>query len=372
MRSRPALVLIACLGAALAALDRAVSAECPRYETRAPVASLMRGFNLTAWLDGETTRRASEQDLKALRALGFTHVRLPVNGELFMPGFSHGRSAAAAAELDRALDALAKAGFAVSVDMHPGGDFGRLFAASPDLAMAELEAAWRLVIERTRGRSPSGLLYEVLNEPPADPADWARRLPELLAFMRRLAPAHTLVAEPGGPQRFDALPGVTASGDANVVYAVHFYDPMYFTHQGLTWDPASPLRLLSGVPFPAHRGDKRVERIRADLRDAGEGELATAIGESLERPWTPAAIDADMAAVEAWSEKNHRFVLVNEFGALRFQSKPADRAEWLKAVRAAAERHCLGWTHWEYRDGFGFINPDGKPDAATLKALLGP
>jgi endoglucanase len=332
----------------------------------------MRGFNLTGWLDGETTRRASDKELKALRALGFTHVRLPVKGELFMPRFSGGRSAAAGAEFDRALDALGKAGFVVILDMHPGADFAHLFATSPDLAMAELEAAWKSVIARARGRSPSGLAYEALNEPPTDPADWARRLPELIAFLRRLAPLNTLVAEPGGPQRFDALADLTATDDPNVVYAVHFYDPMYFTHQGLTWDPGNPLRLLSGVPFPARRGDARIQRIREKLRDSGEGELARAIDDSLERPWTAEAIDADMAAVEAWSEKNHRFVLVDEFGALRFQAPPADRAQWLRAVRVAAERHCLGWTHWEYRDGFGFINPDGAPDAATVKALLGP
>jgi endoglucanase len=356
----------------LGAPARAAAPQCEPFETSASLASLQRGFNLTGWLDSETPRRVSSGLLAALRKLGFTHVRLPFNGEFFMPAFRRGREGPAMVELDRALDALAAAGFVVSLDMHPGAEFGHLLADSPEAGMIELKAAWSDVIEHTRRRSPKSLLYEVLNEPALDPAAWKPRLADMLAFMRALAPRHTLVAEPGGPQRIDALEDMTASDDPNVVYAVHFYDPMYFTHQGLDWDPGNPLERLADVPFPATKGDERIRRLFEAMRRKGQDREVAAIDDALSRPWTAEEIDKEFAKAEAWSHKNRRAVNVNEFGVLRYKAAPGDRAVWLNAVRTAAERHCVGWTHWEYRDAFGFINPaDGKPDALTIKSLLG-
>jgi len=43
-------------------------------------------------------------------------------------------------------------------------------------------------------------------------------------------------------------------------------------------------------------------------------------------------------------------------------------------VRRAAERACIGWTHWDYADAFGFVRRVGDkeiPDQAVVRALLG-
>jgi endoglucanase len=72
-------------------------------------------------------------------------------------------------------------------------------------------------------------------------------------------------------------------------------------------------------------------------------------------PWTPQRIEAAFAGVAQWALRHRRPVIVNEFGALSFEASPAARAEWIHAVRSAAERFCFGWTHWDYADGFGFV-----------------
>src|SRR5438445_7899555 len=98
----------------------------------ARLAAITRGFNLSGWLDGVTPRHPDDGALAALRQRGFTHIRLPVNGDHLMEALS-GRAQVAERlrELDDAIDRLLDLGFAVSLDLHPGGNFNRLHRADP-------------------------------------------------------------------------------------------------------------------------------------------------------------------------------------------------------------------------------------------------
>ena len=162
--------------------------------------------------------------------------------------------------------------------------------------------------------------------------------------------------------------------DLNVVYAVHFYDPLVFTHQGLDWAGDDPLRHLDGVPFPAKITDPAVARMIKRLQTEGHAESAIRLKAALELPWTEPRIDQEFAGAAAWASRHRRPVILNEFGVLQGKAGGMDRLRWLGAVRAAAERHCVGWAHWEYADGFGFVQRvDGRevPDPAVVDALLG-
>jgi endoglucanase len=93
----------------------------------------------------------------------------------------------------------------------------------------------------------------------------------------------------------------------------------------------------------------------------------------LREPWTENRIDAEIARAASWSERQRRPVIINEFGVLGWKAAAADRARWLRTVRRSAERRCIGWTHWDYADGFGFIRRIGErevPDQAIVRALL--
>lgn len=43
----------------------------------------------------------------------------------------------------------------------------------------------------------------------------------------------------------------------------------------------------------------------------------------------------------------------NEFGVYRAYTPAPDRLRWLADVRAALERHRIGWTMWDYAGDFG-------------------
>ncbi|HLJ70870.1 MAG TPA: cellulase family glycosylhydrolase [Roseiarcus sp.] len=361
--------------AALAAFAAALLA--PR-ESAAAVAEdrvkrLARGFNLPDQAPLAPGKRPDRATLAWLRRRGMSHVRLPFLGEAAMARFAErDRIKTALDDLDRALDLLLDLDFAVSVDMHPGGDFQRLHRAEPDVAYDALAEAWRIIAARIARRPPERVFAELLNEPNVDDAIWREQAARLAAALRADLPATTLIAGPAPYQRVEALAAWRPLDDGNVVYAFHYYDPMLFTHQGMTWDPSDPLSRLAGVPYPARRGDPSIARLVETLKERGDTLLVDAFDRALARPWTKETIEAQFAPLAAWSRAHSAPVILNEFGVLRFKAPRAARLEWLRDVREAAEASGFGWAHWDYREGFGLLDEQGRPDRELIDALLPP
>ncbi|WP_181708012.1 cellulase family glycosylhydrolase [Chthonobacter rhizosphaerae] len=335
------------------------------------LARLARGYNLTGWIDTRNEREPAPGLLEELRRLGMTHVRLPVPAEDLMPAFAAPeRTADRLDQIARVLDRLIALDTAVVLDLHPSGRIAELYAADPDGAVGQIEAAWDRLAPLVAAR-PAGLVFpELLNEPPVDAERWDGDSRRLAARLRRALPEHTLVVGPAGPQRVEPLMDRPPLDDPNVVYAVHYYDPMAFTHQGATWMGDDPLAALAEVPFPAGPDDRPLREVAAGMELIGRPDAADLVREAYGERWDGARIAAVFQAVSRWSASARRPVVVGEFGVLRFTAPPADRAAWIAAVRTAAETACIGWTHWEFRDGFGLVDErTGEPDPAILEAL---
>jgi endoglucanase len=216
-------------------------------------------------------------------------------------------------------------------------------------------------------RHPADRVFaELLNEPDVDAALWQREAEELAAFVRELLPRTTLIVGPVNWQRPDSLPGFRPLSDLNVVYAVHFYDPMVFTHQG-HWDAKDPLHDISGLPYPLRAGDPDVERLRLQLADGGKAKALAMLNEAV----PDERIDKWLEPAVAWQQQFSRPIIINEFGVLKAGAPRESRLRWLSSVLSFAERHCWGWTHWELSQGFGLLDRSGQIDSGALKALLG-
>ena len=355
----------------------AAPASCEATETgvpRARLAALAKGFNLTGWLDRKPGTAPDITLLRSLRSRGFTHVRLPVTAEYHLASIV-GQEAAAASgrDLERAVDRLIALGFAVSLDMHPGEGLAAMRRENRPQAFGLMEGLWRRLASIYAKRPVDRIFFEILNEPTGP--DEYREAVRMARAVRELARDHTLILGPGPDQRVEALESIVPIADRNVVYAIHFYDPMAFSHQGLDWSgPEDPLKHFRGVPFPSTPDHPAILALAARLTREGRTGAVQALREQLAEPWNDAVVDGTFARAEMWARKNKAAVIVNEFGVLSWQAPPQDRARWIKAVRSAAERHCIGWTHWDYADGFGFVRRTGgreSADPAILDALLG-
>lgn len=359
-------VLLFCLVVLVApamAQDRATCPAPKDFANPQLLFTMQRGVNIPGW-DRPADKRVPPQTLLALREAGLTHIRLPLSGRRLGP-------AERTAYLDAArheIRTLLKLGFTVSVDLHAGE-----VSAEPD-AEARLVEMWRAIAGLVGEFSPSEVAAELLNEPHADAVRWRALAETLIGEIRAIAPTHTLVVGPSGPQRHEALAAMEPFADRNIVYAVHYYDPFIFTHQGMDWGRAGdPLRRIRGMPFPASMDSAEAQALLAELRAAGDTDSEQALTRALSRPWSAAATIApafDM--MHDWSQRHDRPVIVNEFGVLKWAADPASRLRWLATVRQAAEARCIGWTHWDLQDGFGLLGPDLAPDREALQALLPP
>ncbi|MEX0957344.1 MAG: cellulase family glycosylhydrolase [Rhizobiaceae bacterium] len=330
--------------------------------------TMRQGVNLPGWDHPDPARRPTIEQLRALRGEGFTHIRLPVE----RPPLVDGEQRDFAEVLFEQIVLLLSLDYTVSIDLHAGHLAEPYLVRGPDEAKAFLSAIWRRMAPAIRVFDTEKVAVELLNEPPTDHETWNTVAEGLIPAIRRWLPDRTIVVGPAGPQRHETLSGMEPFGDRNIIYAVHYYDPFYFTHQGANWGgPDDPLRHLTGLPFPAEITDAGVRANVAKLRDEGRGAIAGELESSLAEPWTEDGIAAAFGMMAAWRERYDRPVIVNEFGVLRFVAPRASRLEWLAAVGRQARAHCIGWTHWDFQDGFGLIDPEtGMPDPGVIGALL--
>jgi endoglucanase len=327
---------------------------------------LARGFNADGWINGAQSAPPSGLLLQ-LRKQGMTHVRLPVPAEQIMQRFAS--SAERTARLDAvnaAIKTLVSLGYFVSVDLHGGPSFNRLHREEPVAAMQAMKDAWRDLAQIIRRHPADRVFAELLNEPDVKAAQWQGEAEELASFLRELLPATTLIVGPVNWQRPDSLPGFRPLSDLNVVYAIHFYDPMVFTHQA-HWDAKDPLHDISGLPCPLRADDPDVERLKQQLADRGNAKALAMLNEVV----PDQRIDKWLEPAVAWQQQFSRPIINNEFGVLKAGAPRVSRLRWLSSVASFARRHCWGWTHWELSQGFGLLDRFGQIDSGALKALLG-
>jgi endoglucanase len=334
------------------------------------IEALSRGFNADGWLNGPQATRPPPALLRELRNSGLTHVRLPVPAERLMRRFASGNEREELLrELGRAVEELKSIGYSISLDLHPGDRFNQLHREDPGASMEEMKSAWADLAQVIRNFPADRVFAELLNEPDLKADRWQTEVEDLAAYVRQLLPDTTLIIGPVNWQRADSLPAFRPLTDLNIVYAIHFYDPMVFTHQG-HWDPNDPLHSVKGLPYPIDAGDPAVQEIRRRLSN----ERSLAALETLDHAIAASAgIEKWLEPAAAWQRRFSRPIIINEFGVLKSGAPRDSRLRWLSAVTAYAGEHCWGWTHWELAQGFGLVNDaTGKPDPGVLRALLGP
>ena len=317
-----------------------------------------RGFNLPDWL-APVPRIPSGAVLDKLRATGFETIRLPVDPDFVMsPGFAEAFAAA--------LDATTSRGFNAIIDLHPGASLD--FEGDAANAADRVAAAWD-ILAPLFANTPADLVYpELLNEPPMAPARWTSLRDRLAGIVRSHCPDHTLIWGPARVQGIWELSDSPPLADRNSIVAVHYYTPMGFTHQCENWDD-SPIGRLRNLPFPATRDDPAAVAL-ADSLAAGDDQPALdALNTELGSPWTADRIAADFADAGRWSAAHRSPMILNEFGVLDFCVDAASRANWLRAVRQAAEANGIGWTYWEADQGFGFIADRASTDGFDQTAI---
>jgi endoglucanase len=341
------------------------------------LARLRHGINASGWFAQVYDKRGytkehfqdwtTAQDIALIKTLGFDHVRLSVDPQ---PMMAIHRPDEIPAEylgyLDAAVKMILDQGLAVVIDLHPESEF-KTRLAKDDSSVQEFADFWRALARHYSSWDAERVFLEILNEPEmADRYRWYGVQAKLAAAIREGAPRHTMIAAGARWSDNDDLFFVEPLRDSNVIYNFHFYEPHIFTHQGATWG-AYFWHWVKGLHYPS--SPESAAKTAAGVPEAADRLAVIRYGQD---HWDAARVDAEIAQVAEWARGRGVPVVCNEFGVFRDHAESKDREAWIHDVRAALERHGMGWTMWDYSGSFGVvIKKDGRnvPDDGTVQAL---
>lgn len=302
---------------------------------------LGRGINLGNALDapheGDWGVVLQEDYFRLIKNAGFSSVRIPIRWSAHAgtnPPYTI--DPVFFARVDWAVHQALTRNLAAVIDVHHYLELMQ----NPAANRARFLALWKQIANRYKNY-PSGLLFEILNEPNGrlTPELWNGLLKEALAVIRASNPGRTVVigtAEWGGISALNKLQIPPA--EQNAVVTVHYYNPFHFTHQGAEWVAGSDAWLGT-----AWRGT----------------------------PEEKTAVIRDLDHAAEWGRVHNRPIFLGEFGAYH-KADIVSRTLWTRFVARQAEAENMSWAYWEFCSGFGIYDPVKKEWRAPLLYALIP
>lgn len=308
---------------------------------------LARGVNLSNWF-WSANKTYSSADFAALRAMGLTYLRLPVDFSfLYDASTSNRLNSSHLATLTSAIQAIQAQGLAVLVEIHATPQ-----PLSDPAFQTVFEQFWQSFAGHLGANTnPNSTFLQPLNEPAFDqnPQDWITIQNRLLQVIRSQAPNHTLIATAAKWQNRELLMQMTPLADRNIIYDFHFYDPFIFTHQGAGW-VGGVYSQIRDLPYPAN--PQAVQPLVNQL--ASNPTVQGAVAYYGSENWDKAKLKSLLAPVADWANRNQVRVICSEFGAYGDYAPADSRMQYIADVRSALEELGIGWAMWEYMSGFGF------------------
>jgi len=329
--------------------------------------SRIRGINMGGWLsqidaiqekdpdkfpgiDRHMETFIGAGDFAHVKNWGFDHARVPVDSYLF---FTEEEKPVEnrLVNLDRAVEYARQNGLKLIVDLHecPGHDFSeatkspvqKLFS-DDDTYIKKTEKIWAYLAERYAHND--FVLFETLNEPVAPTAEvWNKVKDRLCRAIRRHAPRSTIITGSNmwnWPSTFDSL---TPFDDDNMIYCVHFYEPLLFTHQNAPWIGNPEIKTVR--PYPGDYGPGFVRKYGLTM-SAGI--------------WDRQRLVKEFEPVNTFRKKYNARIICNEFGVytpVELQSQ----LRWYDDLLSVLKEMEIGFSYWNYKNlDFGIISTGEK------------
>lgn len=299
-------------------LGLAVVAQSARADAFALNRRLGRGVNILSadprWKTPEGGRM-TERHFALLKAAGFSNVRIPIHPFRFVtdaerftldPKFF--------TTLDWAIKTALKNDLLPIVDCHEYHEM----SADPLGKKPMFLAVWKQIAAHCQSY-PEDVLFEICNEPNIKPEIWNELQEAARRVIRASNPQRTLVIGTVYGNQIQYLKDLKLPDeDRNIIVAIHYYEPIQFTHQGAPW---------------SKRGK--------DQKDVSW----TATAEQQE------AVTRAFDVAQKWSQENHRPLTLGEFGAYE-KAAMKYRQIWTDFIARQAERRNWSWSYWQFDSDF--------------------
>ncbi len=288
-----------------------------------------RGVNFGGWLsqcdysDDRLNYFITEPDFEKAKSWGIDHIRIPVDYNIFEAddgtykedGFKR---------LEQAFDLCKKYNLNVILDLHKTAGFSFDNYGENESGFfesAELQERFYLLWEEFAKRFGSlndRVAFELLNEvtDQAFSDEWNRISNECIKRIRAFAPDTLILVGSYWNNSAEAVKDLLPPYDDKVIYNMHCYDPIKFTHQGAYW----------------------TDMINQNDRFSFE-----------ESDITPKYFeDRFLSAIEKAKENNTE-LYCGEYGVINICS-PEDTIKWYKCINSVFEKYSIARCAWSYKE----------------------
>lgn len=287
-----------------------------------------RGVNLGGWLSQCSYEKdhmdnfICEDDFRIIAAWGTDHVRVPfdynilenTDGSYNEEGFGY---------LDKAVELSRKYGLNIILDLHKTAGFSfdyyseneSGFFDSPEY-QERFYRLWEEAAKRYGSMTPN-VAFELLNEvTDAGFIDsWNRIAGECIRRIRNIAPHVLILVGSYHNNSADTVQFLDPPYDDNVIYNMHCYEPLKFTHQGAYWTNAVDPKVR--IPFE-------------------------------ESNTSPEYFEALFSTAIAKAEEFGTGLYCGEYGCIDVVS-PEDTVKWFRTINSVFEKHGIGRAAWSYK-----------------------
>ncbi|MBQ4310022.1 MAG: glycoside hydrolase family 5 protein [Oscillospiraceae bacterium] len=309
-----------------------------------------KGVNLGGWLsqcsyaEEHLKTFITESDIKEIASWGADHVRIPfdyniiqnTDGTMIGEGFSY---------LDNAIEWCKKYGLRTVLDLHKamGYSFDTYSENESGFFTDEkLQEYFYILWEEMAKRYGSltdSAAFELLNEVTLKDycTTWNGVIRKCIERIRRYAPDIRILVGSYWNNSPDAVPDLDKPYDDKIVYNMHCYSPLKFTHQGAYWtDLIDPK-----------------ERISFEESGVTDTYFEETFRKAIEK-----------------AEKEGAALYCGEYGVIDVAT-PEDTVKWYRAIHKTFEKYGISRSAWSYKKmDFGLSDERLAGVAKELRELL--
>ncbi|MEX0987039.1 MAG: cellulase family glycosylhydrolase [Bacteroidales bacterium] len=327
---------------------------------------VQRGTNIAHFLSQSNNRGAEREafftkaDVETIAALGFDHIRMPIDEEQ-MWNEEMEKNADAFELLHNSIKWSHDAGLRVIIDLHILRSHHFNEGEKPLWTeRAEQEKffdLWRDLSGELAGYPVGQVAYELMNEAVADdPEQWNELLNEAYSVIRELEPDRVIVIGSNRWQSANTFHQLRIPGnDPNILLSFHFYNPMALTHYRASWsgvyDYEGPVQ-YPGEVIKEEDLEGYPEKFKQQMKWSSGYYTIDTLKKMMQEPLE-------------FARKNNLNLYCGEFGVY----KPAPREDalrWYDDMITAMEEYGIGWGNWCYKGSFGIFNEEGSVDQELM------
>jgi len=330
------------------------------------------GVNVSHWLSQSNLRGAEREklitkmDFDSIAAMGFDHVRLPIDEEQ-MYDEKMNRNEDAFQLMHNAIKWTLENGMNIIVDLHivrahhfnnENENENTLFEKSEE--QEKMIKIW-LDLQKDLMQYPNDrLAYELMNEAvaPTD-EDWNQLVAKLIAAIRVKEPERKIVVGSNMWQTVETFHNLKVpANDENLILSFHFYYPLVITHYRAPWTAHSPYTGL--VQYPGQSIDTA---IYATLTPALVEELKKSNG-----VWDKERLAETMKPAIDKAKELNLPLYCGEFGAYPAFIDKETRLRWYQDIADVFRENNINNAHWCYKGDFPIVYENAS--ANELPAIL--